>query len=172
MVFVLLLVLTTTTLAGGLTLTSLTERQIAAAHRRGVVLAYAADAAANRVLAGLTQTAEWATVPGSWTGGPVDVDDGVNARTAALNTELRARFPVGNDTPVWRPVSSVGGTVRSMVWVADDPNEIDGDPDADSNGVIVVRAEAVAALGARKAVMLWLERADAGVRCLAWREVD
>jgi hypothetical protein len=172
MVFVLLLALTTTTLAGGLTLTSLTERQIAAAHRRGVALAYAADAAANRVLAGLTHTAEWATVPGAWTSGPVEFDDGLNARTAALNTELRARFPVGDDTPVWRPVASGGGTVRLMVWVADDPNDSDGDPGADSNGVIVVRAEAVAPLGARKAVTMWLERTDAGVRCLAWREGD
>jgi hypothetical protein len=172
MVFVLLLALTTTTLAGGLTLTSLTERQIAAAHRRGVVLAYAADAAANRVLTGLSQTVEWATVPGAWTSGPIESDDGMNARTAALNTALRARFPVGHDTPVWRLVSTVGGPVRSMVWVADDPNEVDGNPGADSNGVLVVRAEAVTSLGARKAVTLWLERTDTGVRCLAWREVD
>jgi hypothetical protein len=67
-----------------------------------------------------------------------------------------------------------------VVWVSDDPDESDGDADADSNDRLFVRAEAASPLGLRRGYELLVERAplDAltgvrppGLRILSWREV-
>ena len=64
----MLLVLTLTVLAGsmagGLALSSQTERQIAAAHRRAVQLGYAAESAAERCVVALEAQPDWREVPG------------------------------------------------------------------------------------------------------------
>jgi hypothetical protein len=44
------------------------------------------------------------------------------------------------------------------VWVADDPSEQDGDPYADTNGVVTLHAEAFGPLGSHKVVEVTVAR--------------
>lgn len=172
MLLVMALGLLATSVAGGLALTSQTERHIAGTYRRTVQLGYLADGATERVVAALEARVVWDDVPGSMTAGAVTQTADRDARSAELNRSLAARFPMGADTPRWRLTATADheGTAVS-VWVADDPADRDGDPGADSNGVVVVRAEARASLGAVRAVEVHVTRDARGTRRLSWREV-
>jgi hypothetical protein len=64
-------------------------------------------------------------------------------------------------------------------WIADDPDDADGDGHTDSNGRLLVRAEAASPLGLRKGYELLVERAPLdsitgvrppGLRILSWQE--
>jgi hypothetical protein len=77
--------------------------------------------------------------------------------------------------------STLGASDAYVVaWVADDPDETDGDPSRDSNGVILVRAEAFGTRGAWRAIEATLSADvvsdDAGVPIMSrvavvtWRE--
>ena len=76
----------------------------------------------------------------------------------------------------WRPESIPRST--SLVWVADDPAENDGDPARDGMdaanpgaGILQVRSEAFGPGGARRAVEATLGRAGTGLRIISWRLV-
>lgn len=172
MVLVTALTLLATSVAGGLALTSQTERQIAATYRRTVQLGYLADGTAERVVAVLGAREVWDDVPGSLTVGVVTSDGSRQARTAELNRSLASRFPMGADTPSWRMVATAQHEDAAVsAWIADDPADRDGDPGADSNGVVVVRIEARTGLGALRAIEVHVVRNAFGMRRLSWREV-
>jgi hypothetical protein len=56
------------------------------------------------------------------------------------------------------------GTIQSdayvVVWMADDPSENDGDPLADSNGVITVLAQAMGSSGTIRSVEVTVAKTD------------
>jgi hypothetical protein len=89
----------------------------------------------------------------------------------------------GADAPVWRlyahgslqdllPSNEITLQMYLTVWVADDGLDGDGNPGADTNGRIVVHAEAFGVGGTRRAVEAAIRRLSNGaVRQIAWREV-
>jgi hypothetical protein len=70
-----------------------------------------------------------------------------------------------------------------VVWIADDPDDLDGDPSLDSNDIVIVRSEAFGIRGGRRAVEATILRESAldgaaaggvsrsDVSVIAWREV-
>lgn len=168
---------------------------------------YAADAALEETISEL-QAADWAALPGAFASSRLR-DGSANPRSpdgtrldlarlaAARQAESDARFSGLPDRPVWR----LAGRARFgdllpglivppaylLVWIADDPEDRDGDSQRDSNRTVVVRAEAFGASGAHRTVEATLmlqvaappvEDPDAPppperreVRMLVWREV-
>jgi hypothetical protein len=57
------------------------------------------------------------------------------------------------------------------LWIADDGLETDGDPRADTNGILLLHAEAYGPAGARQVVNVTAAQSPGGgdVRMLAWR---
>lgn len=172
MLLVMALSLLAASMAGGLAVSSQTERHIAATHRRAVQLGYVAEGVAERVVTQVEGLADWQPVPGTLTVGPVEITADLAARTASANRSLAGRFPMGADTPRWRVVATGREADTTWTaWIADDPADRDGNPDEDSNGRIVIRSEARTALGAVRTVDVHLARTPDGTRRLSWREV-
>ena len=171
-----------------------TERRIAANAAYGVETAAAADAALQRALIDVQLSAAWGAIlagtehsrffdatprPQLPAGGTLDLA----GATADLQAETNALGNLGANAPLWRLYASgrmsslaPSGTLDSAeyltVWVADDPSDADGDPNADSNGMITLRAEGHGLGGARRAVEATVARTAAGaVNLMSWREV-
>ena len=95
--------------------------------------------------------------------------------------------PWGANNPRWQlyaygPVArllapgEIDSRVYVMVWVGDDPSEIDGDPLRDGTAgtspghdVLVVRAEAFATGGGHRTVEVTIGRTPYALRRLSWR---
>jgi hypothetical protein len=181
-----------------------TEAAITANYRAATASLYAADAAAARAVADLGGLADWSDVlAGTVTSTFVDANpaptlpSGETADLAALTRDWQRRSDRashwGADNPVWRlfasgPLAAATGVVPApdpaylVVWVADDPGDNDGDPLVDSNGVVMLRSQALGPRRATRAVTLTVARPEptgnvttsagpAGLRILTWREV-
>jgi hypothetical protein len=185
----------------GLGALSATERAVAGNHHAGVQLLYAAEALAERVVLDLSDAPEWSsalagaarsaffepgtTVTAPW-GEPLDVVQ----LTATLQQETRTGTSAA--PLAWRVYASgsfdalasvpTGLPAFLVAWVGDDPADADGDPAADSNELVVVRLEARAFGGLRRAVQIAVRRLPPvppgqptedppGVTIVAWREV-
>jgi type II secretory pathway pseudopilin PulG len=175
---------------------------------------YAADAALEHTMSEL-RSADWRVLPGAmvsarlWDGASAPrAADGTVLDLAALTIQRQAdsdsAFGASPDRPVWRLFGHapfrdlLPGVVVPpaylVVWLKDDGDEGDGDPERDSNNVLVVRAEAFGASGAHRSVeaVLSLQTGSAAgaagagggaadgvapppgrqeVRVLSWREV-
>lgn len=166
---VLVLVLTGTVLLAslGLSLLLLTDAEVMAAgnQRDAAVVFHAADSAVDLVVQELALLSDWTPVltgaarsrlasplqrPNTSGGGAID--------SARLTAEVQqaaygGRF-WGSNTPRWRlfahgvpghalGVSGIADDIYLLVWVSDDGAEEDGAPEADENGVVVVRARAM-----------------------------
>ena len=151
---------------------------------------WAASAMAEAVAAELGRLPDWTIV---LAGGIVSAhDDGAGQPVlatgepldlAVLTRALQAATPArwASDTPAWRliaheaidglgpPVPGVS-PVYVLAWVADDPADGDGNPAIDTNGRIVIRAEAFGPGRARRAVEVALARGPHpfGVRLRWW----
>ena len=128
-------------------------------------------------------------------GSPIDLD----AETADLtcgrrrpctDTEVSAvtdSRPWGSGNPRWRlflqaPMNAVApGTFQPLplylvVWIADDPTEVDADPAVDGrpdepgHGVLLLAARAYGPRGVRRTVQLAVERAGSELRLLTQHE--
>ena len=196
-VMLLTFLVTTLISAVGLGLITLsgTERAIAGNHQAGVQLLYAAEAMAERVLVDLKADLRWTeALGGVWRSSFVastafaTTDWGesidVGAATADLQDETDAASLWGPNTPRWvvfasgslsdagrRRVSWRSGLL--IAWIADDRSEIDANPATDSNGIVLVTAQAIGPRGLRRTVQVAVGRGGAasGVRILSWREV-
>jgi Tfp pilus assembly protein PilX len=137
----------------------------------------------NRVLQGEVQSSfvdgtpsGTRTLPG---GGSIDLSAATNllncnktsACTSAEMNASTAERPYGANNPRWKlfgyaPLANVleTGTVLSpmyvAVWVGDDPGEVDNNADADSNGVLLLRAQAFGPAGATNVIEITLARTD------------
>jgi len=165
---------------------------------------YAADAGIERTVGELRLLASWRNVPASlsaWS----DFNDGLTIARAAdgasldlaqltlrRQTESNAMYPTSPDRPVWHvfghaPMNQMiaGSAVAPpyvVAWIADDPDDLDGDPATDTNDVVIIHAEAFGVRGSRRAIEATIRREeamDAGlpgitrsdVRLIAWHEV-
>jgi hypothetical protein len=113
--------------------------------------------------------------------------------TAALQAQSDSRFGGGAnpDSPQWQLLAHAGMSRLSagpadparpyvLVWVADDIGDADGDRHHDSNGLVMMHAEAYGRNGARRIVDATISRvlAEGGgamlmpaVRLVSWRQV-
>jgi hypothetical protein len=164
---------------------------------------YAAAAGVERLVGELRRLSSWQPVP-STTSSSSSFNDGalmpqlgdgssidLTRLTADRQAASNAFYPAGANRPRWflyahAPLSRItAGDTRSpnpyvVVWVADDPEDGDGDPARDSNGVILVRAEAFDVRGGWRALEATLgasivrDAADvptiSRVTVIAWRE--
>jgi hypothetical protein len=164
---------------------------------------YAAAAGVERLIGDLRRLPSWQLVPSatstvaSFNDGRLTpaLGDGTTLDLARLTVDRQARsdafYPNGANRPRWTLYAHAslsrmtGDDPRSpspyvVVWVADDPDDADGDPFHDSNGVILARAEAFNVRGAWRAVEATLTasivRDGGGVPVMstlglvAWRE--
>lgn len=102
----------------------------------------------------------------------------------SMTARARASSTIDWEPYAWQSVSVLLNTADAprqyvVSWIADDPDDADGDGHADSNGRLLVRAEAASPLGLRKGYELLVERAPLdlvtgvrppGVRILSWQE--
>jgi hypothetical protein len=194
------------TLSAAVVLVVMTDSMASANHGAAQQALYAADAALEQTMSELRAT-DWSTAPGSvvsarlWDGAHAPrAPDGTVLDLARRAVERQADsdriFGPSPNRPVWRlfghaPFSDLtpGGVVVPpaylVVWMADDGDEGDGDPERDSNDVLMVRVEAFGTSGAHRSVeaTLSLQTGPAAggsggppssrheVRVLAWREV-
>lgn len=190
-------------LAASLVFVVVTESRVGRHHQSAASGGYAAAAGIERLIGDLRRLPTWQTVP-SLSSASADFNDGRVMATLADGSSLDlarltrdrqtatdALYPAGPNRPVWslyahasmaHIISSTLGAPDAYVvaWVADDPDETDGDPSRDSNGVILVRAEAFGTRGAWRAIEATLSADvvsdDAGVPIMSrvavvtWRE--
>jgi len=60
----------------------------------------------------------------------------------------------------------------AIVWVADDPGEGDGDPAADRNDTVQVRADAFGPMRTRHTVLATVRRSSGALQVTSWREPE
>ena len=158
-----------------------TETQITANFRNGQEALYAADAGVERVVQDLLMVPRWNDIlTGTLTSGFVDdtvtptlpgggsqID--LTTATSQLQAETNTANLWGANNPVWRlyawgpvtgllPGDSIDSWMYMAVWIGDDPSEIDGDPNADTNGVLTLRSEAFGPGGTHKVVEVTVAR--------------
>lgn len=165
-------------LAAGVVTGTITETAIASAHRCALEASYAAEAAFERAVYDLALIPDWTVVlsssPSSQTSTFTDgqtaprAPDGRRLDIARLSAERQrdsdardGSFIDAADWPRWQlyaqgaldelATPATGPPAYLVVWVADD-GDGDGDPTRDSNGQILVHAEAYGVGGARRAV--------------------
>jgi hypothetical protein len=187
-------------IAAALVAISTTETLISASHRHAQEASYGADAALERSLHDLATLPDWTVVlavpPGNVQSTFLDgalsprLPDGRRLDLQRLTIERQRtsdtrdgpdRF--GADSPQWRLFAhsslsellspgEIHLPLYSVVWIADDGADGDGNPSADSNSRVILHAAGFGARGARRAVEAEVVRSDAGeVRVVAWREV-
>jgi hypothetical protein len=195
------------TLGAALVFVVTADSLVDANHRASQQGLYAADAGLERAIGELRRLSSWQLVPAPGGGSAsVDFNDGALAprlsdgRTldlARLTTERQTEsdlvYPAASDRPVWRLFghASLNRMIAEarpalpyvVVWVADDPDDRDGDPGRDSNDILIVRSCAFGVRGARRAVEATVFRdsaldgavaggvARSDVSLIAWREV-
>ncbi len=171
----------------GLVMLSSTEAVIASNYRLGSEAAYAADAAIERVMSDILRVRDWnqilnGQVQSSFVVGgmtpvlPSAQQIDLLAMTGELQGVTDASFRRGANNPRWRLFAF--GPLRAMatpplpsqsyvvVWIADDPFEVDDDPFVDGNGVLIARARALGAGRTARAVEVTLTRAVSDERGL------
>lgn len=181
LIIALMATLLVTALGVALILVTSTETQIAANFRDAQEALYAADAGVERAVQDLLLVPRWNDVlTGSVTSGFVDTTltptlpggattINLTAATNALQAETDTANLWGANNPRWRlyawgPVTGLlpTGTIDSWmyiaVWVADDPSETDGNPLADTNGVLTLHAEAYGPGHTRKVIEVTVAR--------------
>ncbi len=172
-----------------------TETLIAGAHRYIQETVLAADAAFERALLDLDAMPDWnavllpppANVQATFVDGtthPIAPGAGtldLAALTLRLQAESDGSGAYGADSPRWRlfghadfdailPAAALSPPAYLIAWVADDGWDGDGDPTRDSNGRLLLAAEAHGAGGARRRVVGVIARpADGVLRVLTRR---
>jgi type II secretory pathway pseudopilin PulG len=168
-------------LAASLVFVVTTESLISGNQRTAQQVLYAADAGIERAMAGLRTLPDWGTLPGTG-GAPALADfadgaltprlgDGTILNLAQLTAGGQAEsdgvYGLSANRPVWQLVAHApldrltgSGPIPAYVilWMADDVDDGDGDPLRDSNGVVMLRAEAFGLRGARRRVEVSLAR--------------
>jgi len=206
LLLVITLVLLLAAVGAAVSVASRTEILISASFRQGREAVYAAEGAVARAARDLALLPDWnvvlsgavrspftdgvATSPRGLPGGDtITLCCGALSLTGEVQQRAFGGRSWGDDTPLWQmfawgPVSawSAGSPIDSrlyvVVWVADDPDDGDGDPTVDSNGILGLYAHALGPRGARRVLDALIRRAPAAdegpppprVRILSWRE--
>lgn len=166
----------------GLVMMTNTEGVIASNFRAGNQTLYAADAAVERVMSDILLTPSWNNIlSGATKSAFIDnsltptLPSGQQINLTFLTAEMQAASDAtskwGPNNPQWRlfaygPLSDmasnnmVNSTEYVVVWVSDDPSEVDDDPSADTNGVITVLAQAIGQHGSFRTIEVTLAKTD------------
>jgi hypothetical protein len=160
---------------------------------------YAAEAGMERALGEIATVADWSTLLASPPGNLVaSFDDGAAAASApdsralafpelkktrqALSDALYGPSAFGADSPAWRlfahaplqrilPPGLVAPPAYVLIWVADDGGDGDGDPQRDSNGRLLLYADAYGVSSARRGLEVAVGRAGPGaIRVFSWKD--
>ena len=171
------------TLGAAVTLVVSTESVVAANYHASQQGLYSADAGIERAIAELRLLSTWSTVPASATSSS-DFNDGLmiprgpdgstlnlaqmTVRRQAESDAVYANLP---DRPVWRlyahaPLNRIASTAANgspyvVVWIADDPDELDGNAAVDTNDVVMLHAEAFTTRGGKRAIAATIQREEA-----------
>jgi hypothetical protein len=173
------------TLGAALALVVATEALVAGNYYGSQQGLYSAEAGVERTVGELRLLATWRDLPGpSSSTLSAEFNDGQTAPrapdgstlnlaqlTAKRQSESDSVYPTGPDRPVWRlyahaplermlPGAPVA-TAYVVVWVADDPGDLDGNAGVDTNGVVMIHAEAFAVRGGKRAVETIVQRVTA-----------
>lgn len=189
-----------TAVAVAVVVSTATDTLISGSYRTSQEGLYAAEAGVERAMAELAGTPDWSPVlaaaPGnlsasfSDTTAAAKAPDGrtlsMPALTAARQAASNAVFGpavFGADSPSWRlyahaslhdlvPPALVAPPSYVVVFAADDGADADGDPTKDSNGRLLLYAEAYGVAGARRAIQVAVARVLPGqIRVVAWNDV-
>ena len=207
LLLVITLILLLAAVGAAMAVASRTETLIAANFRQGRETLYAAEGAAARGVRDLAGTADWSTVlsgsvASSFTDGPsigarslpgggtVTLCCGRPSLTDDVQQRALGGRSWGADTPRWQiyawgPVTNwlaagrIDSAMYAVVWVADDPEDGDGNPALDSNGIVLLHSHALGPAGGRRVVDVLVGRPLPGedppqaipVRIISWREV-
>jgi hypothetical protein len=202
----LMVILLIATVGAALGLVASTELTAAANYEASQQGLYAADAGVERTIGELRLMSTWAGIPASSTGTSLaEFNDGqllprapdrsplnLPQLTSRRQADSDAMYPSTPNRPVWHlfahaPLNRIVPGVSAVspyvvVWVADDADDVDGDPSSDSNDVVVIHAEAFGVRGGKRAIEVTLYREEAmaaglpgvmrsDVQVLAWHEV-
>lgn len=202
-----ILVLVVGALAAAVSITTRTETLISANFRQGRETLHAAEGALALAIRDLAGIPDWSAVltgaaASSFTDGAaigsrrtpggdvVVLCCGAGSLTEGVQQRVHGTRSWGADTPDWQifawgpvagwlPAGRIRAAIYVVVWVADDPGDGDGNPAADSNGMVHLHAQAIGPLGARRLVEALVQRQvigdgghpGPGARVLSWREV-
>jgi type II secretory pathway pseudopilin PulG len=180
------------------------ESAVAANYHASQQGLYAADAGIERAIAELRTLPAWTAVPSSATSfsdfndsqatpqGPDGSTLNLAQMTVRRQAESDALYASVPGRPVWRlyahaPLNRmVPGTGNAtpyvVVWIADDPDEGDGNAAVDSNDVVMLHAEAFTVRRGKRAIEATIRREEAmaagmpgvmrtDVSVIAWHEV-
>lgn len=186
----LLLALIATTMVAALgvavLLTTETETRIVSDFGRAAEAREAAAAAIDRVITVLEPAIDWSPALAGGLTGPLDASLRVTTPGGAaidldaarkdLQAETDAIAQGAPNRPAWRLIMSGGlasltgfapaeTLAYAAVWIADDWREADGDPLTDSNGIVILRAEAWGRGGAFRAVDVTLAHGELESGC-------
>jgi Tfp pilus assembly protein PilX len=187
LIVVLMATMLLTALSMAVIMVTNTETAISGNYKNSTEALYAADAGAERAVQDLLLIADWNRILGanntvpyrssfmdaSNCAGWVDLSGGGRVNLTATKNALQAETDTANlwaaNNPQWKPYACghltdllPGELIDSYqyvaVWVADDPSEEDGDPTADTNGVLTLHAEAFGPMGSHKVVEVTVAR--------------
>lgn len=202
----LLVIALIATAGAALSLVVSTESLAAAHYHSSQQGLYGADAAIERAIADVRMLPSWSALPApSSATTSIDFNDGqltatgpdgsmLNLGQLTIKRQSESDAVYGNaaDRPSWRlyahaTLSRIAGSSLSaapyvIVWVADDPDDRDGNPAVDTNDVVMLHAEAFAIRGGKRTVDVTICREQAmaaglpgimrnDVRVIAWHEI-
>ena len=166
----------------GLMMLTNTEGTIASNYRSGNQTLYAADAAIERVMSDLLMTPNWNEIlSGTAKSGFIDdtltptLPSRQQVNLTTLTSEIQyatdSTLTFGPNNPRWRlfaygrlsemaSTNMINSDEYVVVWVSDDPAETDGDPSADTNGVVTVLAQAIGQRGSYRTVEVTVAKTD------------
>lgn len=201
LLLVIMLVLILAAIGAAVSVASRTETLIAASFRQQWEALYAAEGAVARAVHDIASLGDWSTAlsgsaPSSFTDGaaigPRRLPGGdlvtLCCGPPSLTTDVQERAlggrSWGTDTPRWQmfawgkaadwlPAGRVDSAVYVVVWVADDPEDGDGDPGTDTNGVVLLHGLALGPRGGRRVLDAVIGRespAPSPVRIISWRQ--
>jgi hypothetical protein len=202
----ILLVLMLVAIGGAVSIASRTETLIAANFRQSREALYAAEGAIALAVRDLGDAADWSAVLSGALASSFTDGAAIGSRTLpggetvvlccsrpSLTDDVQQRAHGGRswgpDTPQWQlfawgPSSGwlapgrIDSAMYLVVWVADDTADGDGNPAADTNGILELHAHALGPNGGRRVVEVLVQRPPAGggpqppgLKILSWREM-
>jgi hypothetical protein len=174
------------TLGAALVIVVTAETLVGAHYRMSQQGLYAAEAGVERAIGELRRLSTWQGTPAHGSSSSsADFNDGSLAPaladgtvldlaqlTAARQAESDVFYANTPDRPEWRlfahaslerMIADDAGTAPPyvVVWIADDPDDLDGNPGRDSNDVLIVRSQVFGVGGVRQSVEATIARQSA-----------
>lgn len=202
----LIIVALIATLGVALSLTVSTESAVAANYLASQQALFAAEAGIERAVSEVRVLPAWTALPASvFVTAGSDFNDGQSMPRGPDGSTLNltqitlmrqaasdAVYPNAPDRPLWHlfghaslngiAATTGGAAPYVVVWFADDPDDLDGNPAIDSNDVVMIHAEAFGIRGGKRAIEVTIAREVAlaadlpgatrsDVHLIAWHEV-